>query len=249
MPTQGELLYYDNIGESGVQCALNKPFSDPECDLLLMQVGAVLALLPPPPARVLEAGCGIGWLSRIFAQRGYTCTGIDVCPRAIELAEQQPAVAGPAPQFLVQDVEAIPFHKEFDAVVFFDALHHAIDESEALHGAYRALRPGGICITSEPGREHAEQSKGVVQRYGVTEKSMPASHIIRLGLAAGFERAETFPRMEGLGRFFLKKPPARHWWQRLVRRVWILNLLNCVRATLAVRRQLDNAMVVLHKAK
>jgi SAM-dependent methyltransferase len=247
MATPGELLYYDKIGEAGIQFAVNKPFSDPECDLLLMQVAAVMALLPPAPARILDAGCGTGWLSRMFARRGYACTGIDVCPRAVELAEQQPPIPGTAPRFLVQSVETMPFCEAFDAVVFFDALHHSIDESEAIRGAFRALRPGGICITSEPGLGHAEISKHVVQQYGVTEKSMPASHIIRLGLAAGFQQAETYPRMEALGRFFYKKQPARRWWQKVVRQVWLLNLLNSVVATLWTRHQLDNAMVVLHK--
>jgi SAM-dependent methyltransferase len=247
MPTAGELLYYQAIGETGAEHVTNKPFSDPDGDLMLMQVGAVLSVLPPPPGRILECGCGSGWLSRMFAARGYDCTGIDVCPEAIELAQRQPHPPGTAPRFLVQDVETMGFRDEFDAVVFFDALHHSLDEGQALRGAYRALRPGGVCITSEPGWGHAERSLAVVERYGVTEKDMPASHIIRLARAAGFQRAGTFPRMDEIGRFFLKKPAPRHRLQKLMRSSWLLNLLNFVRLVLKARRRHDAALVVLHK--
>lgn len=249
MPTEGELRYYEAIGDAGVHHAINKPYSNPDCDLVLMQIGAVLALLPPPPARVLECGCGSGWLSRIFAARGYPCTGIDVSDQAIALANAQPPPPGSSLRFFTQDAETMTFREEFDAVVFFDSLHHSLDEGKVLEAVFRALRPGGVCITSEPGRGHAERSREVVEHYGVTEKDMPASHIIRLGLAAGFRSAETFPRMDDLGRFLYKKPVARHWWQRLVRRVWLLNLLNGVRAILATRRRLDDGLVVLHKGE
>jgi SAM-dependent methyltransferase len=256
MPTAGELLYYQAIGESGAVHAVNKPLSDPDGDLMLMQVGAVLSVLPPAPARILECGCGTGWLSRFFAARGYDATGIDVCPDAIELAQRAPnpfgfaegaAPPGAALRFLVEDAEAMSFREEFDAVVFFDALHHALDEGLALRRAYRALRPGGVCITSEPGWGHAAASREAVAKYGVTEKDMPTRHIIRLGRAAGFQRAERFPRMDHLGRFFLREPSPRHRVKRLVRCFWPLHLLNLVRTILKARFYHDAALVVLHK--
>src|SRR5262249_27796549 len=161
MPTNAERLYYQAIGDSGMEHALNKPFSDPDCDLLLMQIGAVLAVLPPAPAHILECGCGTGWLTRLLAARGYRCTGIDVSEDAIALARRQPSPEGASIQYLVQDAETIAFLDEFDAVVFFDALHHSLDEGKALAAAFRALKSPGICITSEPGRGHAAQAGAV----------------------------------------------------------------------------------------
>ena len=52
MPRTGELTYYEKIGEAGRNHALSKPFSDEECGLNLMRVGALFSLLPPPPARI-----------------------------------------------------------------------------------------------------------------------------------------------------------------------------------------------------
>ncbi len=248
MPTEGELLYYEAIGEEGVAHALNKPFSDPDCDLLLMQVGSILSVLPPAPARILECGCGTGWLTRLLAARGYRCTGIDVAPAAIALAQRQPPVTSGSVRYRVQDAESMSFQDEFDAVLFFDSLHHSLDEAKAIQGAFRALAPGGICIASEPGRGHAKQSREVVARFGVTEKDMPAGLIIRLARAAGFQRAEVFPRMDELGLALIKKPEPRRWLQRLMRPVWLLNLLYGVLRTLAARARRDNGLVVLHKA-
>src|SRR5262249_40316386 len=77
----------------------------------------------------------------------------------------------------------LPFACEFDSAVFYDSLHHAVDESAALRGAYRALRPGGVCVTSEPGAGHecSPEAREAVARYGVTEKSMPPRRVIELG--------------------------------------------------------------------
>src|SRR5947208_2228216 len=142
MPRDGELTYYQAIGEVGRRHALAKPFSDDARGLMLMQVGAVLDLLPAPPARVLECGCGTGWLSNILQRCGYQVVGTDVSPYAIELCRSTPVPDGfPQPEFLVADSEKLPFDGEFDAVVFFDSLHHSVDEQAAVSAAYRALKP------------------------------------------------------------------------------------------------------------
>jgi len=248
MPTPGELLFYQAIGDAGATFALNKPFSEEDCGLQLMQVGALMSLLPPPPARILECGCGTGWLCRMLAEAGYDCVGVDVAEDAISLARGMPPPTRGSVDFQVCDNEALLFNEEFDPAVFFGSLHHSIDEGRAIQNVFRALRPGGVCVTSEPGRGHAEESREVVERYGTTEKDMPAAHIIRLAKAAGFSHADTYPRMDDFGRFLFTKPPARHWWQNFVRRNWALNLLNGVRVLLKIRRRLDTALVRLHKA-
>jgi hypothetical protein len=48
MPTPGELAYFRNIGEEGLKHATHKPWSDPQCGLYLMELGAIMGLLPPP---------------------------------------------------------------------------------------------------------------------------------------------------------------------------------------------------------
>jgi SAM-dependent methyltransferase len=44
----------------------------------------------PPPATVLEAGCGIGISAMVFAAENYTVTGVDMDPSVLGLASRLP---------------------------------------------------------------------------------------------------------------------------------------------------------------
>jgi SAM-dependent methyltransferase len=216
MPRDGELTYYDAIGEAGRRHAMAKPFSDESRGLMLMQVGAVLDLLPPPPARVLECGCGTGWLSTILQRCGYSVVGADVSPYAIELCQHSAVGSdGPPPEFVVADSEQLPFEEEFDAVVFFDSLHHSVDEQAAVCSAYRALKPGGVMIASETGPGHHEKSRAVEEQFGVTEKDMPPWRIVRLGRKAGFRRRRVYPRADEIGRYLFGRHVTGGWLKRV----------------------------------
>jgi len=227
MPLEGELTYYQAIGEAGRQHALNKPFSDEAVGELLMQVGAIIQLLPAPPASVLECGCGTGWLSQLLQKSGYQVVGIDVSPTAIHLAKSFPLFREiEPPQFLVADAESLTFDTQFDVVLFFDALHHSANEQAVINSAYRALKRGGICIASETPSGHAENSREVVERYGVTEKDMPPSRITRLGKVAGFRKIKVYPRADEIGkRLFCRDQQKRRWPTRMLTRIWPFNYL------------------------
>jgi SAM-dependent methyltransferase len=217
MPRDGELTYYEQIGEAGRRHALSKPFSDDECGLYLMRMGALFSLLPPPPARVLECGCGTGWLAHFLARRGYDVVATDVAPDAIRLAQSNPVfTGGHVPEFLVADSEALEFESAFDAVIFFDSLHHALDETAALRCAYRALRPGGLCIALEPGRGHHRKSDETEAAFGVTDKDMPPSYIRRLGRQVGFRRCRMFPAPQHLGKALYATERLAGWPRRLL---------------------------------
>lgn len=197
MTKQGEINYFRNIGEEGMRHAVDKPFSDDECGGLLMELGAIMTLLPPPPARLLDLGCGTGWTSWFFARRGYEVTGLDISEDGIRFAnERRDSDQIGNLRFVVADYEEGIFEDEFDCVVFFDALHHAVDETAAIRMAYRALKPGGICLTSEPGKGHATRPQSVMAstRFGVTEKDMPPGKVIELGRKAGFGQFKVYPR-------------------------------------------------------
>ena len=218
MPRAGELNYYERLGDSGRQHAIGKPFSDDESGLHLQRVGALFNTLPPPPARILECGCGTGWLSYFLAQRGYEVVATDVAPDAIRLAKENPKfLRGPTPDFQVANTESLSFESEFDVVIFFDSLHHADDEESALKCAYRALRPGGICVTLEPGLWHQRRSKEFVAIYDVTEKDMPPTYIRRMGRKVGFTRCVILPDPKHMGiALYGKKPLSRSWLWKLL---------------------------------
>ena len=196
MAKQGEIDYLKNIGDAGVRHAIRKPYGDADCDRLLMEIGMVLALLPPPPARLLDLGCGTGWTSALFARRGYEVVAVDISTDMIEYARQNPdARASANLQFEVSDYEDLRFRDEFDCVVFFDALHHAVDEKLAISRAHAALKQGGTCVACEPGKGHqdAESSREAVRKWNVTEKDMPPDKIISMAREAGFREFKFYP--------------------------------------------------------
>ena len=209
MSKQAERDYLKNIGAAGIDHAFNKPFSDAQCGLYLSQLGAVFTLLPEPPGRLLDMGCGTGWTSWMFAKRGYDVTGMDISEDMIRYArlnaeryQLDNAV------FVAGDYEDSAFETEFDCAVFYDSLHHAIDPDRAIQTVYRALKPNGVCITSEPGAGHSHKGKAAADQYGVTEQSTPPGKIIRLGRKAGFRSFTVYPHAQQLHTALYRRPRA-----------------------------------------
>jgi SAM-dependent methyltransferase len=198
MPTAGEYEYFKKLGADGMRHATHKPWSDPHCGQYLMELGAIIGLLPEK-GRLLDLGCGTGWTSVLFAQKGYDVVGQDLVPEAIEAGRKLKEESGLANlDFVTADYESLSFENEFDIAIFFDCLHHSLDEEKALNSAYRALKPGGICVTSEPGLGHARRSKAVMEQFGTTERDMHPGRIIKAGKKSGFKRIGVHPHATDL---------------------------------------------------
>lgn len=204
---------------------MEKPFSDDYSGINLASIGAIFSLLPPPPAKILDMGCGGGWTSIFYAKRGYSVLGQDISEDMIDLARENQARqnVGDNLSFVSADYEAGDLDGQFDSVVFFDCLHHAEDERLAIASAYCALKPGGRLITHEPGEGHstAPGSIEAMQLYGVTEKDLPPHLIIKHGIEAGFSAYRIYPMQHDLVDIFYTSqiPPvfSKNGWRRAKR--------------------------------
>jgi SAM-dependent methyltransferase len=186
---EDEIAYIERLGPIGREHALNKPWSDVERGRYLQEIGALVSLLPQPPARVLDLGAGSGWTSCLLAMCGYSVTSTDIAPEMVAMhTENARRYNIELEASLVTDFEHLPFENEFDVVVFYDCLHHSDDEVLALRSALRALRPGGICVTLEPGVGHSDthMSRNATDKLGVNERDMPPSLIIASARSVGF---------------------------------------------------------------
>ena len=208
--------------------ARRKPFGHHKSPDYLMEMAAVFHLLPRLPARVLDVGCGTGWTSVFLARRGYDVVGVDIAPDMIRLAEERREFDQVQNlEFQVSDYESMPFEAEFDAALFYDALHHAENEEAALRAVFRALKPGGVCICSEPGTGHSHSAESVqaMAKYGVTEKDMPPRHIIAVARKVGFRGGKVYPHAYTVGRL-LYASPSPVLPGLIARCGWIRNLLS-----------------------
>jgi SAM-dependent methyltransferase len=208
-----EQKYLENTGEGGRQHNLGKPFSDNYCGINLASIGAIMTLLPSPPAAILDMGCGGGWTSIFYAKHGYTVVGQDISQDMIDLAHENQLLqnVGGNLSFVSADYESTSFNGQFDAVVFFDCLHHADDERAAIASAYHALKPGGVLITHEPGEGHstAPGSIAAMELYGVNERDMPPHLIIKHGTELGFASHRIYPMQHELLDVFYLRPVPR----------------------------------------
>jgi len=200
MPKKGEVDYLRNIGKEGQKHAANKPFSDDNCGQYLIDIGSLLCLLPPPPGKLLDIGAGTGWTSLFFAKRGYDVTAQDISEDMIALARMNKRrYSLKNIDFLTCDYENMNLNEVFDYAIFYDSLHHSIDEQKAIYQAYKALKSGGICLTVEPGIGHSRSihSRNSIEKWGLTERDMPPKLIIKAGKKAGFRRFKVYLRYKG----------------------------------------------------
>jgi SAM-dependent methyltransferase len=193
--------------------SLLKPFSDPYCGINLASIGSLISLMPPPPGRILDLGCGGGWTSVFYARYGFEVVGQDIAQDMIDLSEENKRIhkIGDNLSFLRADYEDLTLDSTFDCAVFFDCLHHADDELAAIRSAYKALKPGGLLLTHEPGEGHstAPGSVEAMRQYGVNERDMPPSLIIKRGREVGFRTARVYPMQHELQTVFYGEPPPR----------------------------------------
>jgi SAM-dependent methyltransferase len=92
--------------------------------------------LPPPPASVLDVGCGQGELTTALSAAGYDALGID-------------PIAPTGERFRRLKLEDLDESERFDAVVAGFSLHHVRDLGLAIDKIGGLLAPGGVLVVDE----------------------------------------------------------------------------------------------------
>ena len=101
----------------------------------------------PPPAKLLEVGCGTGNVSSFLAKKGYIVTGCEYYSEAINMGwPGYRKVQGNATNLKFGD-------NSLDIVGLFDVLEHFQDDITPLKEAVRVLKKGGIIVLTVPSRE------------------------------------------------------------------------------------------------
>lgn len=97
--------------------------------------------------KVLDLGCGGGFVSEELARRGAHVTGVDPAQVLVDVAKLHAQESGFEIDYKVGTGEAIPApDASFDIVVCVDVLEHVADLDRVLQEVHRVLKPGGLFL-------------------------------------------------------------------------------------------------------
>jgi SAM-dependent methyltransferase len=98
------------------------------------------------PGKVLDVGCGPGFLLRQFRDRGWEAHGTEFSEAAAAHAREILKL-----EVSVGDIAEIGFNAgSFDAIVMWHALEHMVEPEATIAEVARLLRPGGIFLCAVP---------------------------------------------------------------------------------------------------
>lgn len=177
-------------------------------------LGLIQRMSLPVNASILEVGCGPGWVTEILALLGYKVTAFDPSDDFIQIARDRIRDASSArkyPQmesnvtFIVNTLEELDFPEDsFDAIIFYDILHHIIDEEKGLENCSKWLRSSGAIGIIEgawnPGNIELESALNEEMKiYGTLESPFTREYLDYLLNKNGFMEIE---RLAGINGFF-----------------------------------------------
>lgn len=145
----------DELGQPGVQRAYDVvaetyadyfPDTRAESALELAVVDAFAAAVTSgDEARVLDAGCGAGRMSRFLADRGCVVEGVDLSPGMVDMARRD----HPDLDFAVASLTDLPFPDDTFAgvMLWYSAIHTPPQGQPRIFAEVaRVLRPGGHLV-------------------------------------------------------------------------------------------------------
>jgi len=148
-----------------------------------------------PGTKVLDAGCGPGYVAASARLLGADAEGIDFSEGMVSKA----TALFPGIAFSVADVERLPMQDAtFDAVLSNIVLFHVTDPDRAMSEARRVLKPGGRLVFSQwLGPDRSECYKmlfEVIGRHADMSRADPAPNAYILS-----DQAQVSQMMQGAG--------------------------------------------------
>jgi len=107
----------------------------------------LLRVMPEPPARIADMGCGTGGLAVLLGEAGYRVSGIDVAPGMVQRARAKAVAAGIDADFEVADAMAPPWpNHTFDVVLARHVVWALTDAALALDRWSELLNSDGRLV-------------------------------------------------------------------------------------------------------
>lgn len=97
--------------------------------------------------RVLDVGCGNGYVLSQYARHGAEVHGVDLTETALTLSRRRFALRGLKGDFRLTDGDHLPYPDDyFDIACSMGVLHHVDNPQPMIQEMWRVLRPGGEII-------------------------------------------------------------------------------------------------------
>jgi len=143
-------------------------------EVLARQIGT-----SPSGLRVLDIGCGGGFLAEEFATLGCRVTGVDPSRASIDAARAHAARRGLRIDYRVGAGEELPAPDAgFDLACCCDVLEHVSDVDRVIAETARVLEPGGLYLFDTINRTRASKLFAIkaVQQWRLTRLTDVAFH-------------------------------------------------------------------------
>lgn len=188
---------YKDSSNLDARVEIHKRFSTNAYGWMIWVFDHLLTL--PANAKILELGCGPGYLWKENASRippAWDITLSDLSAGMIDSAWRNLVVTGRSYKFKEVDAQEIPFDDgTFDAVIANHMLYHVPDRKRALKEMRRVLKDDGILFTATLGVNHMRQMWDWLERTGnsIKRETITSAFTLENGQE---QLQEFFPRVE-----------------------------------------------------
>jgi 2-polyprenyl-3-methyl-5-hydroxy-6-metoxy-1,4-benzoquinol methylase len=139
--------------------------------------------------KLLELGCGTGWMDEFFAISGYNIVGTSIAPFQIEMAKKRIdslKTKGIAfnMDFFISEMERLDQKLtkdiKYDFVFVYEALHHAFSWKETIQSVYNVLKDDGwFFICNEPNLIHTYVAYRATKQIKIHEIGLSRKQILK----------------------------------------------------------------------
>jgi SAM-dependent methyltransferase len=152
-------------------------------------------LLPDPPASVLDAGAGTGFVSLMLADLGYQVTAIDISAQMLAVLRSKAARLGLNVRTLRTDVAHPPSGEIFDVIVERDLIW-TLPEADAALAAWRDAAPVGrlVLIEASWGKKTSGVAAIQARARGFEAKARGLAHRIQGAKPDKHHKHDNYPQ-------------------------------------------------------
>ncbi|HLY72379.1 MAG TPA: methyltransferase domain-containing protein [Puia sp.] len=118
-------------------------------------------LSPKRNERVLDLGCGTGYLTNLIAESGAEVIGIDNSREMIEKARNE----YPTVDFEVLSATDFHFENPFDAIFSNAVLHWVLEKEKAIDCLYENLKTNGRLVIEMGGKDNVQSILDAVKQF------------------------------------------------------------------------------------